>query len=80
MKKAIKRAVGGAKARVKKAAAKTKKRSGDVIGLSGSRVPSKPVPAGTKRRRRPLGHEVGTTRDTGLRPARVVGGVRGRGR
>jgi hypothetical protein len=59
-----------------------KKHVGDVIGISRARVP-KSVPRATKDRGgRPKGIELrqGGSRGTGLRPARTVGGVRGRGR
>jgi hypothetical protein len=52
-----------------------KKHVGDVLGISRARV-SKSLPRGGGR---PKGIEVSTTpRRTGLKPARVVGGVRGR--
>ena len=53
----------------------TKKHVGDVLGISRARV-SKSLPRGSGR---PKGIEITTTpRRTGLKPARVVGGVRGR--
>ena len=55
-----------------------KKHVGDVLGISRAKV-SKSVPSGGGR---PKGIEIEITprRRAGLKPARVVGGVRGRGR
>jgi hypothetical protein len=88
MKKAIKRVLGAVKTRTKKGGSESQgKRAGDVIGISGARVPkstARPAAASAAKKRasRPKGIEVrtGTARRTGLRPARVVGGVRGRNR
>ena len=52
-----------------------KKHVGDVLGISRARV-SKSVPSGG---RRPKGIELARPSTTGLKPFRVVGGVRGRG-
>ncbi len=55
---------------------KVKKHVGDVIGLGRSRA-SKSFPEGEGRAR---GIEITPNRQSGMRPAKVVGGVRGRGR
>jgi hypothetical protein len=52
------------------------KHVGDVLGISRARV-SKSVPSGG---RRPKGIELPSRSTTGLKPLKVVGGVRGRGR
>lgn len=75
---------GGTAAARKKTTASTataaqrsvKKHVGDVLGLSRAKV-SKSVPSGGGR---PKGIELAPRRRTGMKPARVVGGVRGRGR
>ena len=53
-----------------------KKHVGDVIGLGRSRA-SKSIPEGEGRAK---GIEITPKRQSGTRPAKVVGGVRGRGR
>ena len=74
---------GAAPSRTKTTASKAspaprsaKKHVGDVLGIGRAKV-SKSVPSGG---RRPKGIEVGSRGRKGLKPARVVGGVRGRGR
>ena len=69
--------------RVTKSARKTsaaprgaKKHVGDVLGISRATA-KKPLPS---RGGRPKGIELTPRRRSGLKPARVVGGVRGRGR
>ena len=86
MKKLVERVKSVAKTRATGTDSKSRaKRTGDVIGISDARVksaaPKSPARAATKRSARPKGSEVGTKpRATTLRPARTVGGVRGRGR
>ncbi|MBP7569917.1 MAG: hypothetical protein KBA95_07640 [Acidobacteria bacterium] len=86
MKKLVERVKSAAKTTAKGGDSKSRaKRAGDVIGISDARVksaaPKSPAGAATKRSARPKGIEVGTkARGTAMRPARTVGGVRGRGR
>ena len=86
MKKLVERVKSAAKTRAKGSDSKPRaKRAGDVLGISNARVksaaPKSPARATAKRSARPKGIEIGTkARGTALRPARTVGGVRGRGR
>ncbi|HEY8550652.1 MAG TPA: hypothetical protein VIL35_11905 [Vicinamibacterales bacterium] len=69
------------KATPKAATASPKKHVGDVLGISRARVPADvPRPAMKKGGGRPKGIELPRSSRTGTARARVVGGVRGRGR
>lgn len=68
-------------AKAKATTSRTKKHVGDVLGIGRARVADDAPRASTKRGgRRPKGIELPRLSRSGLKRARVVGGVRGRGR
>lgn len=64
----------------KTTASRPKKHVGDVLGISRAKVPADVPRATTKRGGRPKGIELPAASRRGMKRARVVGGVRGRGR
>jgi hypothetical protein len=66
--------------KAKTTASRPKKHVGDVLGISRARIPADVPRATPKRGGRPKGIELPRAGRAGTTRARVVGGVRGRGR